>query len=51
VIAVPIMAVMLKLGSDQNVMGSFAIGSRLRNLGWAATALMGVTAGAMFATM
>jgi NRAMP (natural resistance-associated macrophage protein)-like metal ion transporter len=51
VIAVPIMAVMLKLGSDQKVMGSFAIGSRLRNLGWAATALMGVTAGAMFATM
>jgi NRAMP (natural resistance-associated macrophage protein)-like metal ion transporter len=51
VIAVPIMAVMLKLGSDQKVMGSFAIGSRLRNLGWAATALMGVTVGAMFATM
>jgi Mn2+/Fe2+ NRAMP family transporter len=51
VIAVPIMALMLKLGSDQKVMGSFAIGSRLRNLGWAATALMGVTAGAMFATM
>jgi Mn2+/Fe2+ NRAMP family transporter len=51
VIAVPIMAVMLKLGSDQTVMGSFAIGSRLRNLGWAATALMGVTAGAMFAAM
>jgi Mn2+/Fe2+ NRAMP family transporter len=51
VIAVPIMAVMLKLGSDQKVMGSFAIGARLRNLGWAATALMGVTAGAMFATM
>jgi Mn2+/Fe2+ NRAMP family transporter len=51
VIAVPIMAVMLKVGTDESIMGSFAIRSRLRNLGWAATALMGVTVGAMFATM
>jgi NRAMP (natural resistance-associated macrophage protein)-like metal ion transporter len=51
VIAVPIMAVMLKVGTDRNIMGSFAIGSRLRNLGWATTALMGVTVGALFATM
>jgi Mn2+/Fe2+ NRAMP family transporter len=51
VIAVPIMAVMLKLATDQTVMGSFAIGSSLRNLGWAATALMGVTVGALFAAM
>jgi NRAMP (natural resistance-associated macrophage protein)-like metal ion transporter len=51
VIAVPIMAVMLKVGSDSTIMGSFAIRSRLRNLGWAATALMGVTVGALFATM
>jgi NRAMP (natural resistance-associated macrophage protein)-like metal ion transporter len=51
VIAVPIMAVMLKVATDPSIMGSFAIGSRLRNLGWAATALMGVTAGALFAAM
>ncbi len=51
VIAVPIMAVMLRLGSDPSVMGSFAIRSRLRNLGWVATTLMGVTAGAMFASL
>jgi NRAMP (natural resistance-associated macrophage protein)-like metal ion transporter len=51
IIAVPIMAVMLKVGSDESIMGSFAIRSRLRSLGWAATALMGVTVGAMFATM
>ncbi len=51
VIAVPIMAVMLKLGTDSSVMGSFAIRSKLRNLGWAATALMGVTVGALLAAM
>jgi Mn2+/Fe2+ NRAMP family transporter len=51
VIAVPIMAVMLKLGTDRSVMGSFAIRSKLRNLGWAATALMGVTVGALLAAM
>jgi Mn2+/Fe2+ NRAMP family transporter len=51
IIAVPIMAVMLRLGSDRSIMGSFAIHSRLRNVGWAATTLMGVTAGAMFAAL
>jgi NRAMP (natural resistance-associated macrophage protein)-like metal ion transporter len=51
IIAVPIMAVMLRLGTDPTVMGSFAIRSRLRNLGWVATGLMGVTVGAMFAAM
>ena len=51
VIAVPIMAVMMRLGTDPAVMGSFAIRSRLRDLGWAATVLMGVTVGAMFATL
>jgi Mn2+/Fe2+ NRAMP family transporter len=51
VIAVPIMVVMLRLGSDRSIMGPFAIHSRLRNIGWAATTLMGVTVGAMFATL
>jgi Mn2+/Fe2+ NRAMP family transporter len=51
VIAVPIMAVMLRLGGDPSVMGSFAIRSRLRNLGWVATTLMGITVGAMFASL
>jgi NRAMP (natural resistance-associated macrophage protein)-like metal ion transporter len=51
VIAVPIMAVMMRLGANSTIMGSLAIRSRLRNLGWAATALMGVTVVAMFATM
>jgi len=51
VIAVPIMAVMLKVAADRTIMGPFAIGSRLRNVGWATTALMGVTVGALFATL
>jgi Mn2+/Fe2+ NRAMP family transporter len=51
VIAVPIMAVMLKVATDRTIMGSFAIGSRLRNVGWATTALMGVTVGALFVTL
>jgi NRAMP (natural resistance-associated macrophage protein)-like metal ion transporter len=51
IIAVPIMAVMLRLGSDRSIMGSFAIHSRLRNVGWAATTLMGMTVGAMLATL
>jgi NRAMP (natural resistance-associated macrophage protein)-like metal ion transporter len=51
VIAVPIMAVMMRLGANPTIMGSLAIRSRLRNLGWAATALMGLTVVAMFATM
>jgi Mn2+/Fe2+ NRAMP family transporter len=51
VIAVPIMAVMMRLGANRSIMGSLAIRSRLRNLGWAATGLMGVTVIAMFATM
>jgi Mn2+/Fe2+ NRAMP family transporter len=51
VIAVPIMVVMMRLGANPTIMGSLAIRSRLRNLGWAATVLMGVTVVAMFATM
>ncbi|HYM41999.1 MAG TPA: Nramp family divalent metal transporter [Steroidobacteraceae bacterium] len=51
VIAVPIMAVMMRLGADKKLMGEFAVHSRLRNVGWAATALMGLTVGAMLVTM
>ncbi len=51
VIAVPIMVVMMRLATDERIMGTLAIRPRLRNLGWAATMLMGVTVGALFATM
>lgn len=51
VIAVPIMVVMLLLGANEKVMGTFVIRPRLRRLGWAAAALMGVTVVSMIATM
>ena len=51
VIAVPIMAVMMLLGANRKVMGPFVVRSGLRRLGWLATAVMGATVAAMFATM
>jgi NRAMP (natural resistance-associated macrophage protein)-like metal ion transporter len=50
VIAVPIMVVMMLLGSRREVMGDYAIGKRLRRLGWAATVVMAVAVLAMFFT-
>jgi NRAMP (natural resistance-associated macrophage protein)-like metal ion transporter len=50
VIAVPIMVVMMLLGSRADVMGKFVVRPRLSRLGWAATAVMAVTVVAMFAT-
>ena len=51
VIAVPIMVVMMLLGTRQLVMGDYAIGKRLRWLGWLATLVMAVAVIAMFATI
>ena len=51
VIALPIMVVMMLLGSNKQVMGRFIIGKRLRWLGWLATTVMGVAVVAMLATM
>ena len=51
VIALPIMVVMMLLGSNKQVMGRFIIGKRLRWLGWLATTVMGVAVAAMLATM
>jgi NRAMP (natural resistance-associated macrophage protein)-like metal ion transporter len=51
VIAVPIMAVMMVLGTRESVMGAFAIGKRLRIVGWLATLVMAVAVVAMFATI
>lgn len=51
VIAVPIMAVMMLLASRRAVMGENTIGTRLRWLGWAATAVMGATVVASFVTI
>ena len=51
VIALPIMVVMMLLGSNERVMGRFTIGKRLRWLGWLATTVMGVAVAAMFVTL
>ncbi len=48
VIAVPIMAVMMLLGADEKVMGTFTIRRRLKILGWLATIVMGTAVVAMF---
>jgi NRAMP (natural resistance-associated macrophage protein)-like metal ion transporter len=50
VIAVPIMVVMMLLGTQREVMGDYAIGKRLRRLGWAATVVMAVAVLAMLFT-
>ena len=50
VIAVPIMIVMMLLASRAGVMGANVIGSRLRWLGWLATAAMAATILAMLAS-
>jgi NRAMP (natural resistance-associated macrophage protein)-like metal ion transporter len=50
IIAVPIMAVMMVLASRKDIMGAFVIRPRLRRLGWAATAVMGITVVAMIST-
>ena len=51
VIAVPIMAVIMMLGSKESVMGRFVIRKRLRRLGWLATFTMAAAVVTMFATM
>ncbi len=51
VIAVPIMAVMMYLGTSEKVMGAYRIGKRLRIVGWAATGVMAAAVIGMFVTM
>lgn len=50
VIAVPIMAMMMLMAAQSEVMGSFVIGRRLRILGWLATLAMFLAVVAMFVT-
>jgi NRAMP (natural resistance-associated macrophage protein)-like metal ion transporter len=47
VVAVPIMAIMMMMASNPRVMGQFAIGWKLRTLGWVSTAVMAVAAAGM----
>ena len=50
VVAVPIMAVLMRLASNPRVMGAHVISRRVRWLGWLTTALMGATVVGMFLT-
>lgn len=51
VIATPIMIAIMILASSQKTMGKFAIGIRLKILGWLATAAMAIASLAMFVAM
>ena len=51
VIAVPIMALMMRMAVRPDIMGPFTIKRRLHRLGWFATALMTIAVVAMIATM
>jgi NRAMP (natural resistance-associated macrophage protein)-like metal ion transporter len=50
VIAVPIMAVMMRMAVRPDIMGEFVIKRRLQRLGWIATVLMALAVIAMLAT-
>ena len=51
VAAVPIMAMIMHLASHKPAMGEFKLHWGLKTVGWIATAVMGVAAVGMFATM
>ncbi len=51
IIAVPIMVVMMLLATNARTMCGHPIGSRLRALGWAATAIMAATVVTLFLTL
>jgi Mn2+/Fe2+ NRAMP family transporter len=50
VVAVPIMIMIMLMGSRRDAMGQFALGTWLKGLGWLATAVMGAAVIGMFAT-
>ena len=50
VAAVPIMVMIMLMGSRRKVMGQFTLTRRLTALGWLATAVMAAAAVGMFAT-
>jgi Mn2+/Fe2+ NRAMP family transporter len=51
VVAVPVMIIMMLLSNNRKVMGKFSLPPILKVIGWLATAVMGVAAFGMFATL
>lgn len=49
VVSAPIMALLMLMAANRNVMGSFVIGPRLKALGWIATAAMALAVACMLA--
>jgi len=47
VVAVPIMAVMMRIGSDERILGAWTLSTRHRVLGWTATGVMAAAVAAM----
>jgi NRAMP (natural resistance-associated macrophage protein)-like metal ion transporter len=51
VVAVPVMVMMMLLGSRSKIMGKFTLSAPLKIIGWIATGVMALAAAGMFATM
>ena len=51
VVAVPIMAVMMRMAVRPDIMGAFTITPKLQRLGWFATAVMGIAVVAMLGSL
>jgi len=51
VVAVPIMAVMMRMAVRADIMGAFTITPKLQRLGWFATAVMGIAVVAMLGSL
>ena len=51
IIAVPIMAVMMRMAVNPDIMGTFTITPRLQRLGWFATVLMAIAVAAMLVSL
>jgi Mn2+/Fe2+ NRAMP family transporter len=49
-VAVPVMAMMMFISSNKNIMGKFAVKGALRSIGWLATGVMAAAAIVMFVT-
>ena len=50
-LAVPVLALMMRIAVEPAIMGRLVLGRRLRLFGWLATAIMAMTALALLATL
>lgn len=50
IVAVPVMAVVVRMGRDRRIMGNFVVSRRAMLIGWLATGVMGLAAAGMILT-